>query len=177
MAILHPNEQHHQNPSFLLDSLYCDEEKWQEDDELGDLSEQTDVTDSHELNYSNASLFSLPFLEQDLLWEDQELNSLFSKEKRQQEEYHSNLNNGDSDSALSLARREAVEWMLKVNAHYGFTALTATLAINYLDRFLFSYHFQKEKQWMLQLVAVTCLSLAAKVEETQVPLLLDLQVR
>uniref|UniRef100_A0A2P2J1P0 B-like cyclin n=1 Tax=Rhizophora mucronata TaxID=61149 RepID=A0A2P2J1P0_RHIMU len=29
---------------------------------------------------------------------------------------------------------------------------------------------------MIQLVAVTCLSLAAKVEETQVPLLLDLQV-
>ncbi|GLT70559.1 hypothetical protein SLA2020_426310 [Shorea laevis] len=30
---------------------------------------------------------------------------------------------------------------------------------------------------MIQLVAVACLSLAAKVEETQVPLLLDLQVR
>jgi cyclin D3 len=30
---------------------------------------------------------------------------------------------------------------------------------------------------MLQLVAVTCISLAAKVEETQVPLLLDLQVQ
>jgi hypothetical protein len=29
---------------------------------------------------------------------------------------------------------------------------------------------------MIQLVAVTCLSLAAKVEETHVPFLLDLQV-
>ncbi|CAI9770268.1 unnamed protein product [Fraxinus pennsylvanica] len=35
---------------------------------------------------------------------------------------------------------------------------------------------QKDKPWMSQLAAVACLSLAAKVEETQVPLLLDLQV-
>ncbi|TKY50957.1 Cyclin-D3-2 protein [Spatholobus suberectus] len=67
--------------------------------------------------------------------------------------------------------------MLKVNAHYGFSALTATLAVTYLDRFLLSFHFQREKPWTIQLVAVTCISLAAKVEETQVPLLLDLQVQ
>ncbi|XP_057749149.1 cyclin-D3-1-like [Arachis stenosperma] len=46
----------------------------------------------------------------------------------------------------------------------------------YLDRFLLSFHFQREKPWMIQLASVTCISLAAKVEETQVPLLLDLQV-
>ncbi|KAH0717285.1 hypothetical protein KY290_016366 [Solanum tuberosum] len=34
----------------------------------------------------------------------------------------------------------------------------------------------KVKPWMSQLVAVACLSIAAKVEEIQVPLLLDLQV-
>ncbi|CAL5392712.1 unnamed protein product [Camellia sinensis] len=85
-------------------------------------------------------------------------------------------NNGTADSAISVARMEAVEWMLKVNAHYGFTALTAILAINYLDRFLSSLHFQRDKPWMIQLAAATCLSLAANVEETQVPLLLDLQV-
>ncbi|XLS47799.1 hypothetical protein HN51_022157 [Arachis hypogaea] len=44
------------------------------------------------------------------------------------------------------------------------------------DRFLLSFHFQREKPWMIQLASVTCISLAAKVEETQVPLLLDLQV-
>ncbi|XLR53872.1 hypothetical protein S83_004544, partial [Arachis hypogaea] len=43
------------------------------------------------------------------------------------------------------------------------------------DRFLLSFHFQREKPWMIQLASVTCISLAAKVEETQVPLLLDLQ--
>ena len=78
--------------------------------------------------------------------------------------------------ALVIARLQAVEWMMKVNARYGFSAVTAFLAINYLDRLLSSLHFQRDKPWMIQLAAVTCLSLAAKVEETQVPLLLDLQV-
>ncbi|KAI7729085.1 hypothetical protein M8C21_018409 [Ambrosia artemisiifolia] len=36
--------------------------------------------------------------------------------------------------------------------------------------------FVKDKPWMNQLVAVTCLSLASKVEEIQAPLLLDLQM-
>ncbi|XP_065863694.1 cyclin-D3-1-like isoform X4 [Euphorbia lathyris] len=36
--------------------------------------------------------------------------------------------------------------------------------------------FTRDKPWMPQLAAVACLFLAAKVEETQVPLLLDLQV-
>ncbi|KAJ6344752.1 hypothetical protein OIU76_006302 [Salix suchowensis] len=53
----------------------------------------------------------------------------------------------ETNPSLSRARCEAVEWILK-----------------------------KEKPWMTQLAAVSCLSLAAKVEETQVPLLLDFQV-
>ena len=36
---------------------------------------------------------------------------------------------------------------------------------------------QKGKAWMMQLLAVACLSLAAKMEETEVPLILDLQVK
>ncbi|KAL7236546.1 hypothetical protein ACSBR1_019775 [Camellia fascicularis] len=163
-----------QDHSFLLeDSLYCEEEQWEEEEEevvvgIESLGEERESD-------NNLSLFHLLVLEQDLFWEDEELLSLFSKE---QEIHLLNLddNNGTADSAISVARMEAVEWMLKVNAHYGFTALTAILAINYLDRFLSSLHFQRDKPWMIQLAAVTCLSLAAKVEETQVPLLLDLQV-
>lgn len=110
-------------------------------------------------------------LEQDLYWEDEELSFLF--EKQEQNQLYKNL---ETNQSLVEARRQAIEWMLKVNAHYSFTALTAVLAVNYLDRFLFSFHLQTEKPWMPQLAAVACLSLAAKVEETQVPLLLDLQV-
>ncbi|KAJ6735420.1 CYCLIN-D3-2 [Salix purpurea] len=71
---------------------------------------------------------------------------------------------------------EAVGWFLRVKAHYGFSALTGVLAVNYFDRFISSSNFRREKPWMGQLAAVACLSLAAKVEETYVPLLLDLQV-
>lgn len=39
---------------------------------------------------------------------------------------------------------------------------------------LISLH--KGKAWSMQLLAVACLSLAAKLEETQVPLCVDLQV-
>ncbi|KAM1426976.1 hypothetical protein ACFX11_019344 [Malus domestica] len=74
------------------------------------------------------------------------------------------------------AWKEVVEWILSVRAHYGFSSLTVILAVNYFDRFIASRSFQRGKQWMSQLAAITCILLAAKVEETHVPLLLDLQV-
>ncbi|XP_052191764.1 cyclin-D3-1 [Diospyros lotus] len=174
----HQQSEHHhqQNHSFLLDALYCEEEEqWEEEEEEEELVQEGLEEERDSCNSSSgrsASFLPLLLLEQDLFWEDEELLSLFSKEQ----EIHFNLGNGDTASALSLARKEAVEWILKVNGHYGFTVLTAILAINYLDRSLASLHFQTEKPWMIQLAAVTCLSLAAKVEETQVPLLLDLQM-
>ncbi|KAJ7946088.1 Cyclin d3 [Quillaja saponaria] len=175
MAVQQQNEQHQhqQNPSFLLDALYCDEGKWDDEEEE---VEEVFNPDLKNKNGNDPFLFPLLLLEEDLFWEDEELISLFSKEKQQQEETHLNLGNVDSDSYLFVARSSAIGWMLKVNTHFGFSALTATLAINYFDRFLSSLHFEREKPWMIQLMAVTCLSLAAKVEETQVPLLLDLQV-
>ncbi|XP_022766465.1 cyclin-D3-1-like [Durio zibethinus] len=157
------------NSSFVFDALYCSEGNWEEGAREGYFVEVEE-----ESCYNNGINKSNPFpilLEQGLFWEDDELSSLLSKE--QQNQLHDSLQtNGD----LADARREAVEWMLKVNAHYSFSALTAVLAVNYLDRFLFSFRFQTEKPGMTQLAAVACLSLAAKVEETQVPLLLDLQV-
>ncbi|KAF7809863.1 cyclin-D3-2 [Senna tora] len=100
--------------------------------------------------------------------EDDELISLISKETRTQ---YSN-----DDGTLNQSRQNAVFWVSKVSAHFNFSALTTLLAVNYLDRFLTSLKFQRDKPWMTQLVAVASLSLAAKMEETQVPLLLDLQV-
>ncbi|XP_050211106.1 cyclin-D3-1 [Mercurialis annua] len=163
MAIHQQHQEHHQeqefqeNSCFLIDTLYCEEEKW--DDET------TIEYKNQEPMFSFFPLTNL--LEQDLFWEDGELLTLFSKENEQKFVVN---------DCNSVARQEGVVWMLKVNGHYGFSALTAVLAVNYFDRFLSTSYFQKDKPWMIQLVAVTCLSLAAKVEETQVPLLLDLQV-
>lgn len=43
--------------------------------------------------------------------------------------------------------------------------------------FCFCWSMQKGKGWPLQLSSVACLSLAAKMEEISVPLLLDLQIK
>lgn len=170
MAILSPYS------SSFLETLFCNEEhdhQWSVEDGDGDEHEhevtQTTLTDFSDLHFP-------PLGQQDLFWEHEELVSLFTKEQEQQKQPTCTFSFDQTDPSVFLARKEAVDWILKVKAHYGFTPLTAILAINYLDRFLSSLHFQKDKPWMIQLVAVSCLSLAAKVEETQVPLLLDLQV-
>ncbi|KAE8711740.1 Cyclin-D3-1 [Hibiscus syriacus] len=146
--------QQQSQPLFLLDTLYCEE-----DDGVEDLQELMSSSTSS----NNGGI--------DLFRDDDGLLSMFSKETKI---------DLDVDGYFPpMARREAVEWMLKVNAFHGFTSLTVVLAVNYLDRFLTSFRFQRDdgnKPWMIHLVAVACLSLAAKVEEAHVPLLLDLHV-
>lgn len=155
----------HHYPKPLLDTLYClednihlEEEKQREDDDY--------IGTTSKPNFSDVVLS-----EQDLFWDTQELSSLLAKE---------NLNNLSislsNNPSLASSRGEAVDWILKLNLHHSFSTLTALLAVNYLDRFLFTLRFQNDKPWLTQLVAVACLSLAAKVEETHVPLFVDLQV-
>jgi len=152
------------NTSFLLDALYCEEEKWEDEDE-----EEVEAVEENS-SFSSASTSSpLAILQQDLFWENEDLVTLFSKEEEQ------GLSCVD-DVYLATDRKEAVGWILRVNSRYGFSTLAAVLAITYLDKFICSYSLQRDKPWMLQLVSVACLSLAAKVEETHVPLLLDFQV-
>ncbi|CAI9766847.1 unnamed protein product [Fraxinus pennsylvanica] len=155
------------NPS--IDGLYCEEKCLNEDLRGGFGFQESGIGDSDEICKK-----PLAFLfEHDLFWEDDELISLFSKEKTQA---HLSYDEIKSDRSLKIMRKEAIMWMVKVIAHYGFTANTAVLAVNYYDKFVTSSCFQKDKPWMSQLAAVACLSIAAKVEETQVPLLIDLQV-
>ncbi|KAM1773771.1 hypothetical protein ACFX12_043230 [Malus domestica] len=164
-----------QNPVFLLDALYCSEEHLV-DEQVSPVDyfpEEELVEDSFNSNVSSFNPIKAPILvEQDLFWDNEELISLLSKES-EQNELQKPLQISPS---LAGARREAVDWMLRVASHYSFSALTAVLAADYFDRFLSSLQLQVEKPWMTQLAAVACISLAAKVEETQVPLLLDFQV-
>nr|AEZ35254.1 cyclin D-type [Persea americana] len=81
------------------------------------------------------------------------------------------------DRSLDVAsRQDAVNWILKVHEHYRFRPVTAYLSVNYLDRFLSSHSLPRGYGWPLQLLSVACLSVAVKLEETEVPLLLDLQL-
>ncbi|XAR48041.1 hypothetical protein NMG60_11030740 [Bertholletia excelsa] len=81
-----------------------------------------------------------------------------------------------SQSLDVSVREEYVAWILKVQAYYGFQPLTAYLSVNYFDRFLCSRRLPQTNGWLLQLLSVACLSLAAKMEEPLVPSLLHLQV-
>ncbi|KAB2636843.1 cyclin-D3-2 [Pyrus ussuriensis x Pyrus communis] len=137
-----------QNPPMAFDpSLFC-EEGFEED--LGDNGSEEESENCDGFSKKQSSFFPLIFLESDI---------------------------GEiSDGSLMAARKEVVKWILSVKAHYGFSSLTAILAVNYFDRFIASRPFQKGKQWMSQLAAIACISLAAKVEETHVPLFLDLQI-
>ncbi|KAF5752873.1 cyclin-D3-3 [Tripterygium wilfordii] len=165
MALQEEQTQYLQNAQLIFDGLYCQEESFEENENCGS-------DNGYEQNVGNDTHFALLVLEHDVFWEDEELLSLISKEKQS----CFCLEHLPSDGSLMVARREAIEWILGIKAHYGFTALTTVLAVNYFDRFISRFKFQSDKPWMGQLIAVACLSLAAKVEETQVPLLLDLQV-
>lgn len=152
--------------SSILDDLYCEEERFDEDSGCGF---GLDILDFNEIREKPT-----PFLnESDFSWEDDEVVTLLTKEKDQAKLRCPEIN---SDGFLERGRNEAITWMLKVIAHYGFTAMTGVLAVYYYDRFVSSPCFQKDKPWMSQLAAVACLSIAAKMEETHVPLLLYLQV-
>ncbi|KAI3672549.1 hypothetical protein L6452_38639 [Arctium lappa] len=109
------------------------------------------------------------------LQSDECLALLIEKERQQFVgfDYLKQLRKGNLDF---VAREQAVDWIRKVHAHFNFGPLCAYISINYLDRFLAVYEFPKDKAWMMQLLAVSCLSLASKMEETEVPLILDLQV-
>lgn len=80
---------------------------------------------------------------------------------------------------LHFARKQSVEWIKTASRSLKFNASTVLLAVSYLDRcFLIPNGFclKQDKPWMSQLAAIACLSLAAKLEESYVPLLLDIQL-
>lgn len=154
-----------QDSSLFLDALLCQEDGFEQDSAEGKSRDSDSAV-------RDPSSFPFILLDNDLFCEDAELVFLISKEG----ETRLNSNNLIADEPLQGAHEEAVRWISRVCARYGFSTLTIVLAVNYFDRFATSLKFQKDKPWMTQLAAVACLALAAKVEEIRVPLLLDLQV-
>ncbi|KAF8030438.1 hypothetical protein BT93_E2777 [Corymbia citriodora subsp. variegata] len=107
-----------------------------------------------------------------------ELQGLLSREERAHSEqlFRSYRGRLQEDLALDGARREAIKWTHRVGRRYTFSCLTEVLSVDYFDRLLANIRVAEMKPWMVHLVAVACLSLAAKVNETHVPTLSALQV-
>ncbi|XP_042410995.1 cyclin-D3-2-like [Zingiber officinale] len=162
----------------LFDHLYCREENLEEFGEE-EFEQSVPATLLSTPRESERHLLSATEVEPEEEWAEL-LCSLLSKEG----EFLPKLFPDGADfSYLQSARKVAVEWVARAARRHGFAALTALLAVNYLDRCFLPcdargelLRLQDDKPWMGRLAAVACLSLAAKVEETRVPLSVDLQM-
>ncbi|XP_042490672.1 cyclin-D4-1-like [Macadamia integrifolia] len=116
-------------------------------------------------------------------WADYTIVSKLLQKEREmmpRDDYLARLQSGGLDVS---ARNDSVDWIYKVYRHYSFEPLTACLAVNYMDRFLSEYELLRgsndcnnKESWTYQLLSVSCLSVAAKMEEINVPMSGDLQV-
>lgn len=77
-----------------------------------------------------------------------------------------------SEEWFRQARLAAVKWILETRGCFSFGHRTAYLAIAYFDSFLLRRRVDREAMpWAAQLLSVACVSVAAKMEECQVPAL------
>ncbi|XP_073128098.1 cyclin-D5-1 [Henckelia pumila] len=72
-------------------------------------------------------------------------------------------------SWFKCARLDAIKWILDAKGLFGFHLSTAYLSMIYFDRFFSRRWIDDEKLWAIRLLSVASLSLAAKMEECEVP--------
>ncbi|OVA09372.1 Cyclin [Macleaya cordata] len=154
--------------SFSLSSLLCKENEAcfnEEDDD----DEEVEVKEDLFINLNNYG-----FLESD----DEYIKMLVERENN-----FGTKNEGSLDDCSTMtqdwfkcARLDAIRWILKTRAFFGFRLQTAYLSLTYFDRFLSKRAIDGEKLWAIRLLSVACLSLAAKMEECSVPTLSEFQI-
>ncbi|XP_078442278.1 cyclin-D5-2-like [Wolffia australiana] len=89
---------------------------------------------------------------------------LFSRERSFGDFGHA----GGGDS-LMRARSAAVRWILQARIRLRFSLQCAYVSVTYLDRFLLRRTIDSNQPWIMDLLSLACLSLAAKMEEIKVP--------
>ncbi|KAJ6809268.1 cyclin-D5-2-like [Iris pallida] len=146
------------NSSVSTQSLICQEDHAVDD---GVVADDDEVIDSKlEMSIiSNGSVGSEP--------EESYIDILVSKEST----FASEDSSLSGDAWLKCARADAIQWIMRTKDYFGFSFETAYLSITYFDRFLTRRSIDKEKSWVVRLLSVTCLSLAAKMEECIAPAL------
>lgn len=139
------------------------------DDDVDDLAGAQKVNNQYFSGSRSEPLIHL------LAQSDEAFASMVERESKYlpKDDYLSRFRCGELDLG---ARKEAFDWIWKAHSYYSFGPITFCLAVNYLDRFLSTRELPRDSAWALQLLAVACLSVAAKIEETNVPQSIDLQV-
>ncbi|KAL3833255.1 hypothetical protein ACJIZ3_007991 [Penstemon smallii] len=91
----------------------------------------------------------------------------------------SNENNSvfkNDGSWLKRTRLDVIKWILDTRARFGFHFRTAYLSLIYFDRYFSRKPINDGELWLVQIISVACLSLATKMEESQVPKLSEYRV-
>ncbi|XP_010453068.1 PREDICTED: cyclin-D4-2-like isoform X1 [Camelina sativa] len=135
-------------------------------------SETINFDDEKKSNFvDTSSIFQMGFPPES----EEIILEMIQKERQHspRDDYLKRLRTGDLDLTV---RSQALDWIWKACEELKFGPLCICLAVNYLDRFLSVHDLPSGKAWIVQLLAVACLSLAAKIEETIVPKLIQLQV-
>uniref|UniRef100_A0A5B7BHH4 Putative cyclin-D6-1 n=1 Tax=Davidia involucrata TaxID=16924 RepID=A0A5B7BHH4_DAVIN len=70
-----------------------------------------------------------------------------------------------TDFHISSVRSQTIPLILHLS--HNFDAFLSYLALNYLDRFLSTQPIMEGKPWVLRLLAVSCVSLALKMRQTE----------
>ncbi|XP_077236885.1 putative cyclin-D7-1 isoform X2 [Tasmannia lanceolata] len=79
-------------------------------------------------------------------------------------------------SDLVDARLRAIGWIIKTHYRLNFSLGVVFEAVNFLDRFISLNRSKKWKYWMIELLSVACLSIAAKSNEVFIPPLIEFQM-
>ncbi|GER34490.1 cyclin d2 family protein [Striga asiatica] len=157
--------------------LLCNEETkgffLDDDDDLVQAQPFSDQSCRSNGGDSEVSL-NLPCLSEQCIWWMVERE----REHLPRDDYLDRLKTGDLDVSF---RKWALHWMLKACAHHNYGETCLYTAMTYFDRFLSVYEFPicslggGDRKWVTQLISVACLSLAAKIEEVNVPTTLAFQ--
>ncbi|KAK4426416.1 Cyclin-D5-1 [Sesamum alatum] len=75
---------------------------------------------------------------------------------------------GSTRSRSKCCRLDAVKWILDTRALFGYHHRTAYLSVIYFDLFFARTEYSDGIPWLVRLLSVACLSLAAKMEECRV---------
>ncbi|KAJ0577622.1 putative cyclin [Helianthus annuus] len=102
--------------------------------------------------------------------EEDDLNELNEDEEYlrvllDKESAHNRIDQPHVHDSILISRSEAIQWIFNVRSSLQFKFHTAYLSVTFIDRFISvspSHITHDDKPWAIRLLAVACLSLAAK---------------